>query len=70
MNFLADGPDWHLGSEDVSGFWRPLVTCGDVSSLTLEIQGLNSPESGDEEDVRGFAKTFPDIPCEFQISGG
>ena len=47
-----------------------LVTCGDLYSVTLEIQGLNSPGSGDEEDARGFAKTFPDIPCEFQISCG
>ena len=36
--FLADGPDWHLGSKVVSGFWCSLVICGDVSSVTLEIQ--------------------------------
>ena len=24
--FLADGPDWHLGSKVVSAFWRSLVT--------------------------------------------
>ena len=42
----------------MSGIWRPLITCGDVSSVTLEIQGLSSPGKGDEEDARGFAKTF------------
>ena len=31
-----------------------LVTCGDVSSITLEIQGLNPPGKGDEEDAGGF----------------
>ena len=40
----------------VSGFWRSLVTCGDVSSVTLEIQGWNPPGLGDEEDACGFAK--------------
>ena len=34
-----------------------------VSSVTLEIQGLIPPGKGDEEYARGFAKTFPDIPC-------
>ena len=64
---LADGPDWHLGSKIVSGVWRSLVTCD-----TLEIHGLNSCPGGysDEEDTVGFAKTFPDIPCVSQISGG
>ena len=40
--FLADGPDWPLGSKAVSGVWRSLVTYGDVCSDTLEIQGLDS----------------------------
>ena len=39
--FLADGPDWHLGSKAVSGVWFTLVTCGDVCSDTLEIHGLS-----------------------------
>ena len=30
--FLADGPEWHLGSKAVSGVWRSLTTCGDVCS--------------------------------------
>ena len=38
--------------------------------LRLEIQGLNPPGQGDEEDARGFAKTFPHIICVFQISDG
>ena len=67
---MADGPDWHLRSKIVSGFWRSLVTYGDVSPVTLEIQGLFPPGLGDEEDADGFAETFPDIPCVFQISGG
>ena len=54
----------------MSGVCLSLVTCGDVSCVTLEIQGLNPPEQGDEEDASGFAKTFPDIPRVFQISGG
>ena len=41
-----------------------------MSSVTLEIRGLNLPGRGDEEEAGGFAKTFPDIPCVFQISGG
>ena len=67
--FLADGPDWHLVSGVVSGFRRSLVTCGDVCSVTSEIQGLNPPGQGDEEDDGGFTKTFPDIPCVVQVSG-
>ena len=54
----------------MAGFCRSLVAYGDVSSVTLEIQGLNLAGKGDEEDAGGFAKTFPDIPCVSQISGG
>ena len=42
MNFLADGPDWHLGSKVVSGVWPSLITCGDVCSDASEFQGLDS----------------------------
>ena len=41
-----------------------------MSSVTFEIQGLNPPGEGDEEDATGFAKTFPDIPCVSQMLGG
>ena len=41
-----------------------------MCSVTLEIQGLNPPGQGDEEDADGFTKTFPDIPCVSQMSGG
>ena len=41
-----------------------------LCSVTLEIQGLNPPGYGDEEDAGGFTKTFPDIPCVSQMSGG
>ena len=41
-----------------------------MSSVTIEIQGLNPPGFGDEEDAGGFTKTFPDFPCVFQITGG
>ena len=55
----------------MSGVWGSLVTCGDVCSVTLGIHGLNPcPGQGDEEDARGSAKTFPDIPCDFLTSGG
>ena len=54
----------------MSGVWRSLVTRGEMSSVTLEIQGLSPCGQGDEEEAGGFAKTFPDIPCVFQISGG
>ena len=30
-----------------------------MSSVTVEIQGLNPPGQGDEEDAGGFAKRFP-----------
>ena len=40
--FLADGPDWHLGSKVVSGVRRR----GDVCSDTLEIHGLNPCPGG------------------------
>ena len=39
--YLADGPNWHLGSKVVSGVGRSLITGGDVCSDTLEIHGLN-----------------------------
>ena len=35
--FLADGPDWHLGSKVVSSVWRSLITCGDVCSDVTEV---------------------------------
>ena len=54
----------------MSGVWRSLVTCGDVCSDTLEIHGLNPCGQGAGEDAVGFAKTFPDIPCVSQMSGG
>ena len=48
--FLADGPDWHLGVKTVSGIWRsphvtgrPVLVSTGVSSVTLQIQGLNPP---------------------------
>ena len=68
--FVADGPDWHFGSKVVSSVWRSLVTGGDICSVTLETQGLNPPWQGDEEDAGGFTKTFPEIPCVSQMSGG
>ena len=49
--------------------WRSLITCGDVSSDTLEILGLNPCGSGAEEDAVGFAKTCPDDPCVSQVLG-
>ena len=61
MKFLADGPDWHLGSK--AGVWLALITCGDVRSDALETQRFDSCVQGAEEDAFGFAKTFPDIPC-------
>ena len=65
--FVADSPDWHLWSW--AGVWPPLITCGDVCSDTLEIHGCNSCGYGAEEDAVGFAKTFPDFPCVYQILG-
>ena len=41
-----------------------------MCSVTLEIHGLTLPGQGAEEDASGFTKTFPDIPCVPQMSGG
>ena len=41
-----------------------------MCSDTLETQGLDSCGQGAEEDAVGFTKTFPDIPCVSQMSGG
>ena len=38
LNFLADGPDWHLWSW--AGVWLSLITCGDVCSDKLELHGF------------------------------
>ena len=38
------------------GTGHPVLVSTSVSSVTLEIQGLNPPAQGDEEDARGFAK--------------
>ena len=40
-----------------------------MSSVTLEIRGLNPPFKVEQEDAGGFTKTFPDVPCVSQISG-
>ena len=59
-DFLADGP--RLARLCLVFGVHP-ITCGDVSSDTLEIHGLIPPGLGAEEDAVGSAKTFPDLPC-------
>ena len=64
--FLADGPDWHLGSK--AGVWLSLTICGDVCSDTLEIHGLTLADKLLKKTPLHLQKTFPDIPCVFQMS--
>ena len=56
MNFWLTVLTGISDPELVFGVWRSLVTCGDVSSVTFEIQGLNPPGQGDEEDARWICK--------------
>ena len=70
IEFLADGPDWHLWSW--AGVWFSFFPAGDewIGSDIWELHGFNSCGKGAEEDAAGFAKTFPDIPCVSQMLGG
>ena len=70
--FLADGPDWHLGSKDVN--W-----CFDVHSLhavmclpiTSEIQRIELLlDNVMKKTLVDLQQTFPDIPCVSQILSG
>ena len=69
--FLADGPDWHLGSKVVSGVWRSLRYmrwC--VFRYVKKSKDWILLDKVMKRTLGESAKTFPDIPCVFQISGG
>ena len=67
---LADGPDWHLRSSFCSAFhFSSLWTNG----AALRLTNSNDAILGDKVLMKthlDFQKTFPDIPCVFQMKGG